>query len=69
MTKLFSSDPARAVTVYIDEQPELYELADNALSDGDGTFMYKGRLWEVGEGSGMGEPGGYLIIRPEVPNE
>lgn len=60
--RLFSD--ARAVTVLMDEQPELYDLAENALLNGDGTFTYEGVLWEVGEGT----RDSYLVIRPEVPN-
>lgn len=61
-SRLFSA--ARAVTVYVEEQPELYRLAEDALYDGDNTFTYQGRLWQVGEG----KPGNYLVIKPEVPN-
>lgn len=62
MTKMFSKN--REVTVYKSEQPDLYELAAEALFNGDGTFSYKGRLWEANEG----DPEVYLLIRPEVPN-
>jgi hypothetical protein len=65
MTELFSPDTDREVTVSKVEQPELYELADDAQFDGNHTFTYKGRLWEVGEGV----VGAYWVIRPKVPNE
>jgi hypothetical protein len=52
------------VTVYAEDQPDLYKLAEDALFDGDRTFTYQGRLWQVGEG----KPGNYVIIKPEVPN-
>lgn len=56
-------DPNHVISVYKDEQPELYELAESALLEGDGIFIYHGRLWEVGEGEGL--LGDYLNIRPE----
>lgn len=54
----------RAVTVLMDEKPELYDMAEYALLNGNGTFTYEGVLWEVGEGT----LDNYLVIRPEVPN-
>jgi hypothetical protein len=61
-SRLFSDKGA--VTVYADEQPELYKLAEDALYDDDRTFTYRGRVWQVGGG----KPGNYIVIKPEVPN-
>lgn len=60
--RLFSNEGA--VVVDRNEQPELYRLAEDALFNGDSTFTYEGRLWEVHEGVLTD----HFIIRPEVPN-
>ena len=53
-----------AITVYRNEQPELYKLAEDSMLKGsDGTFTHDGRWWEVDT---EGVLGSYLIIRPEV---
>lgn len=57
---MFSAEQEK--TVYEEELPELYKLAEDALFNGDGTFTHGGTLWEVGEH----KPGQYLVIRPEV---
>lgn len=59
-TRPFSGSDA--ITVRHDEQPELYERAERAFFDGDGTFTHEGRRWRVGEGvSDI-----YAVIRPEI---
>lgn len=41
-------DFSRGVTVRSEEQPELYRLAVEAVSDGNGTFSYENKMWAVG---------------------
>ena len=52
------------VSVYKHDQPELYELAESALLEGDGIFAHLGYVWEVGEGEGL--LGDHLNIRRET---
>lgn len=55
-------DTTKMKTVYPGKHAELYELAQGALFDGDGTFTDGGRLWQVCNG----KPGQYLDIWPEI---
>ena len=52
------------VSVYEHDQPELRELAESALLEGDGVFTFLGSMWEVLEGEGL--LGVYLNIRHEA---
>ena len=52
------------VSVYKHDQPELYELAESALLEGDALFSHLGSMWEVLEGEGL--LGDYLNIRHEA---
>ncbi len=40
---------------------DVFELAENALLKGDGTFVYQDRLWKVGDGV----PGEQYDVYPE----
>ena len=41
-------DFANGITVRPDEEPELYQLAVEAVSDGNGTLTHDGKRWAVG---------------------